>query len=480
MLIVPIEKGIDWARAPVVTAALILINCLVYSLWQTNDNEKIAAAVDFYQQSVLPRIEYPIYLSHLHQSQQNQLAQKLETAWQQNNKLPVYIHLITDRSFAAFLTKTDMDFWGEDIFNQWQKDRQTLENMVQSVSTIRLGLIPANDRGLTYFTYQFLHGDAWHLIGNMIFLAVVGMGVEAAIGSFYFVLGYLLSGILAGVFYGLVTPAPYLPLVGASGSISALMGMYAVIYGLHKIRFFYFVIFYFGYFTAPALAILPIWLAIEIFQAIFNTDSYVAYWAHAGGLIAGSALMFAGKKWILTVDEEYFEETDEEQTYREDLNRLMQQLSQFNFDGANKSVTQMLQKYPDDIALVSQQYHLSKLQNDPAKVKRLLERLLIKYSHTPHFERNTESLLIDFETHYPDTTLSADVRLKLLIYLIHPDTMNTAEQMLRSLLNDKVDDPRLLKAIRTLIRYYQDKNDKKALYRYQQLADAVEQQTSAS
>lgn len=186
MLIVPVEKGLDWSRAPVITAVLIVLNCLIYLIWQTSDDNKLEQAIDFYQQSVLPEIEYPIYISHLHQHHENELASMLEAKWQADDKQTVYAYLITDRSFAAFLNKTTIDFWGEDVFTDWQRARQNLEQQVQSISYIRLGLIPAEDRELPYFTYQFLHGDFWHLLGNMVFLAVVGMGVEAAIGSFYF------------------------------------------------------------------------------------------------------------------------------------------------------------------------------------------------------------------------------------------------------------------------------------------------------
>ncbi|MDX1695733.1 MAG: rhomboid family intramembrane serine protease [Ketobacteraceae bacterium] len=480
MLIVPVEKGLDWSRAPVVTAALVILNCLVYGLWQTGDDEKLAQAMARYQQSSLPAIEFPVYISHLHQSRQSKLATRLEAAWQANERELVYAHLLLDRSFSAFLEKTTMDFWGEDVFSQWQQDRAAIEQQIQQISAVKLGLIPANDRGITYVTYQFLHADVWHLLSNMLFLIIVGMGVEAAIGSFFFAIGYLVCGILAGLFYSVVASGSYVPLVGASGSVSALMGMYAVIYGLRKIRFFYFVIFYFGFITLPALAVLPVWLVIEVLQEVFNTESYIAYWAHAGGLVAGAGLLAATRKWALQVEEEYYETVDEDEDYRKDLNRLMNQIGQFSFDSAHKTVTELLQKYPEDIPLITQHYHISKLHGDPAKTQRLLERLLDKYSHLPRREKVVEALMLDFMNRYPDNTLSTDIRLKLIIYLIQGDTMTTAEQLLRSLLNDKVNDPRLLKAIRTFMRYYQEKNDKKSLYRYQQLAEAVEKQLPAS
>ncbi|MCG8315934.1 MAG: rhomboid family intramembrane serine protease [Pseudomonadales bacterium] len=477
MLIIPIEKGLDWSRAPVVTAFFVLLNCLIYLTWQTQDQSKLEDALTFYAQSSLPKIEYSIYISHLHQHLQTELADQLEAAWKANNKTQVYAKLITDRSFSDFLNKTTEEFWGEDIFQQWQTDRTILETKVTTISVFHLGLIPYQERSLTYLTYQFLHGDIWHLLGNMIVLAIVGMGVEAAIGSLFFLIGYIFCGVLAGVAYGLITPDQYIPLVGASGSISALMGMYAVIYGIRKIRFFYFVFFYFGYFTAPALAILPVWLLIEIIQAVFNTDSFVAYWAHAGGLVAGSALLFATKKWVLTVEEEYFEEVvDEDATYRNDLNRLMQQISQFNFESANRLVKELLQQYPEDLALIEQQYNLSKLQSDHEKSQRLLESLLLKKVLMPAHEKATEALFLTYTNENPDTILSQETRLKLLIYLIGPKTIDTAEQILRGLVNEKVNDPRVLKAVHSFIRFYDKKQDNKTRYRYQQLAEAIEQQ----
>ncbi|MCG8673446.1 MAG: rhomboid family intramembrane serine protease [Pseudomonadales bacterium] len=474
MLIVPIEKGLDWSRAPVVTGLFVLLNCFIFLIWQTGDDSKIEDAIAFYEQSSLAKVEFPIYISHLHQYQQNELADQLEAAWKADNKQIVYGNILMDRSFNNFVNKTTLEFWGKDIYSSWKQDREILEQKVQSISAIKLGLIPGENKGLTYLTYQFLHGDIWHLLSNMIFLAIVGMGVEAAIGSFYFLVGYLVSGILAGMFYGMLTNSPFIPLVGASGSISALMGMYAVVYGLRKIKFFYFLIFYFGYFTAPALAILPVWILIEILQAIFNTDSYVAYWAHAGGLIAGSALLFVTKKWVLAVDETFYEPTEEEDDYRKDLNRVMQQIAQMNFDAANKAVAELLEKYPGDLTLLTQKYHLAKLDKDVSEIQPMLENILVEAIHQPHFEMNAETLLTDFLNKYPDAKLSQETRLKVLIYLISPETMDTAEKMLRTLINEKVEDPRVLKAVRTFIRHYEDKNDSKTLYRYQQLADALE------
>jgi tetratricopeptide (TPR) repeat protein len=78
--------------------------------------------------------------------------------------------------------------------------------------------------------------------------------------------------------------------LGASGAVSALMGMYAVMYRLRRIRFFYQLFFYFNYVTAPALLLLPAWVANELLQHLVGGQG-IAYMAHLGGLLAGAALM---------------------------------------------------------------------------------------------------------------------------------------------------------------------------------------------
>src|SRR5690606_37235329 len=144
-------------------------------------------------------------------------------------------------------------------------------------------------------------------IGNMVVLAVVAVGVEAAIGSFNFLLCYLVCGLVGGLLYTLTNLGSHMPLVGASGSISGVLGMYAAIYGMRKIRFFYSAIFYFGYFTAPALVILPVWILWEVANAIWGDTSGIAYWAHAGGLICGGLGMLALRDKLLQVEETYLD-----------------------------------------------------------------------------------------------------------------------------------------------------------------------------
>ena len=277
MLIIPAERGIDWRRAPVVTAAMIALCCIVFFGWQWSDSARMQRAAEYYYENQLLQLELPIFLSHLSQTRRKDLSTELESIDPQEDAVTLIYTILSDPSFTHVLQKTDEEFWGDDVFADWRRKRRQVNELLDQISSFKLGLIPQVSRPITFLTYQFMHGDSMHLIGNMVILALTGIAVEAAIGSFNFLLCYLLCGIVAGLSYTLFNWSSYLPLVGASGSISGVMGMYAAIYGMRKIRFFYSLIFYFGYFTAPGLVILPIWVAWELYNAFLGSTSGVAY-----------------------------------------------------------------------------------------------------------------------------------------------------------------------------------------------------------
>ena len=159
----------------------------------------------------------------------------------------------------------------------WLEQRGDIQTqLMDRLSANQLGLGPAEFSLYTLITYQFLHGGWGHIIGNLVFLFLLGFTVEKALGAGRFLLAYLLCGALSGVVFTAFSMGSHIPLVGASGSISGLMGMYVAIYGLQRIRFFYFVGVYFNYFRAPALAILPVWLGKEIYDYWFAGATGIA------------------------------------------------------------------------------------------------------------------------------------------------------------------------------------------------------------
>ena len=87
-------------------------------------------------------------------------------------------------------------------------------------------------------TYQFLHADIFHLLGNMLFLAIFGDDVEEAMGSLRFVAFYLVSGIVAALAFTASSPHSLLPLIGASGAIAGVLAAYLMFRPCHKVMVF--------------------------------------------------------------------------------------------------------------------------------------------------------------------------------------------------------------------------------------------------
>ncbi len=138
----------------------------------------------------------------------------------------------------------------------------------------------------------FLHGGTGHLLGNMIFLWVFGDNIEDRMGHLRFALFYLLGGAVATLAHAFFTTAPNLPLIGASGAISALLGAYLRLFPRQRV-FTFIVPFFFLW--IPAWLYLGYWGFIQIFQASSSlapivrpsAAGEVAWWAHVGGFAFG-------------------------------------------------------------------------------------------------------------------------------------------------------------------------------------------------
>lgn len=150
----------------------------------------------------------------------------------------------------------------------------------------------------TVFTSMFLHGGWMHLIGNMLYLWVFGNNVEASMGSVRFVIFYLLCGIGAVLAQGLPDMESQIPMIGASGAISGVLGAYMLLYPKARVLVVLPIFFIIKTFRIPALFVLGVWFLMQLFSTFTNSgsDGGVAFGAHVGGFIAGMCLIPFFKK----------------------------------------------------------------------------------------------------------------------------------------------------------------------------------------
>jgi membrane associated rhomboid family serine protease len=159
-------------------------------------------------------------------------------------------------------------------------------------------LVCVTDPGLqlpNVMTSMFLHGSWMHLIGNMWFLWLFGNNIEDSMTRPRFVIFYLLCGLAAALAQVTVDPRSPVPMVGASGAISGVMGAYLVLYPRVRVYTFVPLGIIFTNIALPAWVMLIYWMAIQILGGLSEVGGGqgggVAFWAHAGGFVAGALLI---------------------------------------------------------------------------------------------------------------------------------------------------------------------------------------------
>src|SRR5215475_2690165 len=169
------------------------------------------------------------------------------------------------------------------------------------------GLVCSTDPGRQVshlLTSMFLHGSWMHLLGNMWFLWLFGNNVEDSMGRLRFVAFYLLSGLAAAFGQVVTNPASVIPMVGASGAISGVMGGYLILYPRVKVYVLLPIFIFFTSIALPAWMMLGYWFFIQLFSGLLSSNEVggVAFWAHIGGFIAGIVLIkfFARDEYIYT------------------------------------------------------------------------------------------------------------------------------------------------------------------------------------
>lgn len=153
--------------------------------------------------------------------------------------------------------------------------------------------IPSAAPWMTIFTSMFLHGGFLHIIGNMIYLWVFGQAVEDVLGSIRYFIFYIVCGVAAALTQAFVEPDASMPMIGASGAISGVLGAYLVLFPRARVL----VLLFWGLITTFSLSakmLLLWWIAIQIISIFLSPteEGGVAWYAHVGGFFAGMAIMW--------------------------------------------------------------------------------------------------------------------------------------------------------------------------------------------
>jgi membrane associated rhomboid family serine protease len=144
---------------------------------------------------------------------------------------------------------------------------------------------------LTLFTSMFMHGGLFHIFGNMLYLWIFGNNIEDRLGHFRFILFYLFCGVAAALSHALTATGSIVPMIGASGAISGVLGAYLLLFPHARIHTIIFLGFFVQTVRVPALIVIGFWAIIQVANGLITqgipNQGGVAWFAHVGGFIAG-------------------------------------------------------------------------------------------------------------------------------------------------------------------------------------------------
>ncbi len=181
-------------------------------------------------------------------------------------------------------------------------DERQLQAFIQLVAVIPVEYtafvlgepVPLLKLLLAPFASMFLHGGWMHLLGNMWFLYLFGDNVEDAMGHARYLVLYLLTGIAATVAHVLLHPSSPIPVVGASGAISGVVGAYFFLFPRARVLTLVPIFFFVDIVLLPAFVYIGLWFLMQFWSGLLALAvphiGGVAWWAHIGGFVAGLLL----------------------------------------------------------------------------------------------------------------------------------------------------------------------------------------------
>ena len=452
----------SWRNPPIITIALILINCFVYFLFQLNDNANYIAAINYYQRSGLDQIEITSYLEYVKNQDNIDIDIYAYEELDKESLIEMYNKMNEDTVFSEKLQQEEIITPSHPSYAKWRALRNQYEKRLSKVVFIKYGFTPSNKKPITFLTHMFLHGGFGHLFGNMIFLWVVGSIIEMGCGRAIYSGLYLSAGLAAVVFFGLIYSSSTRPLVGASGAIAGLMGALPVLFGKKKIKIFYSLGFFFNYIKIPAIILLPIWIGNELFQLTYSMNTQVAYIAHIGGLIGGGLISFILLKVVRVLDESAFSELAAKEEEKDTLSPLIEKalgrIEKLDIDGARGFLDQVLIQDPVNITAMTHLFNMDKINPESPQFHKTANKLLSSMTRTKEMDEK----FYDFYNQYIQLTkkpqLSPELYVRVASIASIKGQTDVAEKIIAGLLKQKPDTPGLASSLLKLSMAFGRKN----------------------
>jgi len=472
MLLIPFDRAIDWSHPPIVTIGLIVVNVLLFFVWQGHEDQALARAMTFYQDSGLEKQEARYYKQYL-EKQGDRKADADRSA------APVFWSIQTDSGFRQQIDDRRLIPQNDPGYSDWVRNRDRLDTLLQQVTFLEYGLKPADFSVLSLFSHMFLHAGISHLLGNMFFLFAVGFLVERTIGGWVFLACYLVGGLGSAGLDLLISPDRLVPGIGASGAIAGLMGLYAVLYWTRPVRFFYFVVVYFDYVRLPAITLLPLWIGNELYQIGVHGDSGVNYVAHLGGLCSGALIGSVVRRGLPSFSMEHLDREDQETRFEQSLEQARDLSRQLDYRKALPLLRQLHQDQPQHRETLCLLQQCERLHPDSEDYHRINHEILTLDTSVPTNRELVLETFKDYAAHArPKPRLNAGLICRLAPLLIDSGELAQGRPLFRTLLKHRWPCPNAAEVLPRLIQALEQCGEDTEAAPYRALLTTIQQRSS--
>lgn len=445
MLILPLHRPFSRANFPFATIALVLANIFVFLFLQGADDALAERAMAYYGQTGLGRVEMPLYKQWLQQHPDKRREEMLARLGEEDAGLVGYL-IQHDSAFLEELRGDRLITPQDDRYAQWKPARGEFDRLWSLRFEDRHVLRYSELDPARLFSALFLHGDFGHLFGNMLFLVLLGLLVEGALGPGLFLALYLLGGVGGSLFSLAWRWGESGAMLGASGAIAALMGAYCVLWGLRKVRVFWWAFVVFDYSRITALWLLPFWLGWELFNLLANGDAGVGFDAHAGGILSGALLAWGvrARGWERRdfLDEDV--RADAAVAHADKLKIAQAHLGKLEVVQARKLLEELDQAGPPSLDVRIGLYRCARYARQPAALREAVKQVLELPLADAAAVHKVKGVLDDFRKAEPQgLALEPALQLQLARAWFRVGAQAEADQLLRELAARAPDQPGL-------------------------------------
>ncbi|HEX5276114.1 MAG TPA: rhomboid family intramembrane serine protease [Fluviicoccus sp.] len=359
MLLAPSDKPYDYRNPPRLALGLAGLLLLLAFVLFPGDYDRQQGTDQLYNAQLL-NTEWPLYGPFLMQNGRSREYLRLETDRAQGRTDLVARQLGYDRAFVENIRKGGKDYLPPEVLSDWSAARTRYDEDRNRLSAQVIGLDPQRFRPVTFISYAFTDLNLNSVLLSVVLLLLAGMPLERMLGSGA-VLGSWAAGSVAGGLAYLVTHhRGVMPMTGSTHAVLGVIGAaFWVFRGKASLRLLESALTLGGWILLLTAAV----TAGLVWQMHSSDPAWLVSMgaALAAGIAAGIFAVRLDQRRQLAQPEIIPPELPTSEPYRQDINQVMQKLSQMQFVAAEKNIRGLLEKYPNDPRLMEQLYHLVKL-----------------------------------------------------------------------------------------------------------------------